>query len=542
VRRAGKHLIHALLLVVLLSGGCGRRQEEASPPAPPSAPVPGGTAVIAFPADPDVLNSLIRNSAYAGQILALLQDGLVEMDENLCWQPKIAREWSLSPDGLRLTFHLRPWRWADGVPLTAQDVVSSLNLFQDPAVASPRRGALAPIVRAVAVDSQTVRYEFAQPQADPLAATLHQILPAHLTGSLVPAEVRSWPINERPLASGPFRLESWERNRQLVLVPNENYPGPSPLLARVVFRIIPDETARIIALETGEADFLESVPVTAAERMEREGTAIIHRVAGRDFGYLCWNCRNPLFADRRVRKALSLAIDRDRIITDLLGGYGAAGTSLIPPALWNHDGDLPPDPHDPQRARQLLAAAGARDRDNDGVLELGGHRFEFTLLTRQGDPVRENGAVIIRENLREVGIVVRPRIMELATAVDLVRAGRFDAYLGVFQANLMGDPSPQLHSSATDRYNYGHYHNTEVDSLLELGLSIADRARALPVWYRLQEVVAEDPPLAVLYYPETLCAASPRLQDVRPHLLSPYNNLPSWWIAPADRKYAIGTD
>ncbi len=522
---------------VLVAAGCGRERRPAD--AAEATPQPGGTAVVAFPSEPDVLNSLITESSFASQVLALLQAGLIEMGEDLQFHPHVARRWTLAPDSLSVTFTLRPWVWSDGAPLTARDVASSFRLFTSPAVASPRRGGLAGIAAVVAVDDSTVRYEFTRRQADPLAATVHAILPAHLTEALDPATVRAWPLNDRPLSSGPFLLESWEHNRALVLTRNPRYPGRAPRLDRVVFRIIPDETSRLVELETGGVDFVEDLSPQAAARLAAGGKVVIRRVQGRLIGQVQWNLRDELFADRRVRRALSLAIDRGRFVDGLLAGYATAAASPIPPALWAHDPELRPDPYDPAAARALLAAAGWKDADGDGILERGGRRFSFTLTTRQGDPVRENGAAVIRENLKAVGVEVRPRVMEFGAALDEVRHGRFDAYLGVYSARLWTDPSPLLRSDAVDRFNYGAYRNATLDSLLDRGLACADRARAFAIWRRVQSIVAEDEPIAFLYYPDTIVGVSRRLRDVRPHLLSPYNNLADWWIAPADRRFAF---
>lgn len=538
MRGTGRGLT-AVVLVVWLAAGAGcQQQEDTSDDGRPLAPQAGGTVVIAFPAEPDVLNSLIRSSAYSGQIVTLLESHLLAMGEDLQWYPDIATGWTYSPDSLQVTFRLRPWRWSDGHSLTAYDVAASFRLFTLPEVASPRRGMFAPVTLAVAVDSATVRYEFQHRVASPLNCIWHAILPLHKTATLDPAAVRTWPLNEQPLSSGSFVLERWDRNRELVLVRNDLFPGTPAYLERLIFSIIPDKTGRVIALETGAVDFVEGIPMEAARRLEKSGRIAIHRISGRDFGYLLWNFRNPLFADRRVRKALSLAIDRQRIIDSLLGGYARPAASPLPPALWAHNAAVAADPFDPQRARELLAEAGWEEVGGDGILEREGLPLAFEILTRQGDPVRANGVVIIRENLRAVGVAVQPRVLEHATAISMVKQGRFDAYLGLRQANLTGDPSPQIHSQATDRFNYGRYSNAQVDSLIDLGLTLADRARAGPVWDRLQEIVAEDQPMAFLYYPETLCGVSRRVRGVRPHMLSPFNNISEWWIAPADRKYA----
>ena len=262
-------------------------------------------------------------------------------------------------------------------------------------------------------------------------------------------------------------------------------------------------------------------------------------VGGRRFYYLGWNLRNPVLADAKTRRALSLAIDRELMVATLLKGHGSPAASPIPPVLWNHHGQLKPDVRDLERARQLLYEAGWRDLGNDGVLERDGHRLAFEIITRQGDPVRRDGAVILRAQLAEIGAKVSLRVMEHSASLSRVRAGNYDAYLGRLNANLFGNPAGYVASDATDRFNFGHYANSEVDSLLAVASGQLDREKALPQWLRLQEVLAEDPPAAYLMYADYLVGVSTRLQDVVPHLLSPINNLARWWIAPEDRKYRV---
>jgi peptide/nickel transport system substrate-binding protein len=360
-------------------------------------------------------------------------------------------------------------------------------------------------------------------------------------GNLDPASVASWPINRQPLSSGEFMLERWDNNRSLSLVRNPRYPGRAALLERVVFRILPEANTRLLALESGEVDLVDGLDPDGADRLARSGRVDIIPAGGRSFYYLGWNFRNPAFADRETRQALDLALDRELMVATLLKGYGRPAVGPIPPVLWNHHGGLTAVPHDPVRARALLAAAGWRDSDGDGVIERGGVPFSFEIITKQGDPVRENAAVILRANLAEVGVAVSLRVLEHASGLAQIRAGRYDAYLGLLNANLFGNPAPYVGSDGVDQFNFGMYANAEVDSLLAVATGPLTREEALPLWLRLQEVLMADPPAAYLMYPDNLVGASHRVHDVRPHLLSPWNNLASWWIAPADRIYRTGS-
>jgi len=503
-----------------------------------TSPVAGGTAVIAFAEDPDVLNPLIYQSAASGQILVLLHEGLVEMGEDFAYHPHIASGWRFSPDSLAITVTLRPWCWSDGTPVTADDVTTSFSLYMDPRVASPRSGSrLANIARVTAIDSVTVVYEFRERRADQVPALGHFLFPAHRTTDLDPSRVGEWPLNEAPLSTGPYVLTGWRHGQDLVLERNEVYPGDPSRLDRLIFRIIPDKTASIVELETGGVDFVENIPVHHARRLAEDGEIVLQRVESRLVGQIYWNLESPLFADRRVRKAMSHAIDRSIFCDGLLGGFGSPAGSPLPPAVWAYDATLSPDAYDPELARRLLAEAGWRDEDGDGLLERDGSPFRFTMSTRKGDPVRENGLQVIRDNLRRVGIDVVTRVMEFTSLIAQVRNGDFESYLGVFSSRLAVDPSALYASDAFDRFNYGHYASAKADSLLGAALSLTDRGEAKAVWDAFQRHIAFDSPLCFLYYPETIIGHGRRLRDVRPHVLSPYQNVTEWWIAPADRKY-----
>lgn len=531
-RRLAPGAILAVLLCLGAGGGCADRGGRTGSGTGGTSPQDGGVAVVALPAEPDVLNPLLYKAAAAGLIVAELHDGLTDMDENLAYAPRIARAWEVSPDGLAITYHLRPWRWSDGQPLGARDVVLSLALFKDERVASPRRSLYRDVLGAVAIDDSTVRYDLARALPDPVQATWHHVLPWHVVHALDPAAVAAWPLNRAPLSSGEFRLGTWTPNREIVLVRNEAYPGRPARLDRVVFRIVPEEATRLLMLETGEIDVADQVPPGAAARLTARADLRLVSSGGRRIYHLQWNCRNPALRDAATRRALSLALDRGRLISSVLGGYAAAAASPIPPILWNHHRDLAAPACDPAGAKRLLAAAGWADTDGDGVLDREGRPLRLEILTRSGDPVREQGVAILRENLGAVGVAVDVRVMENVAGQERVREGLFDAYFGMANANLYGNPELWVRSTATGDagFNAGHYANAGVDSLLDAALATLDRAVALPIWLRLQERLADDPPAAYLAYPDNLVAVSRRLREVRPHLLSPVNNLAEWWV------------
>ena len=533
-----RHVSCLACLPVLIGvlAGCGG---DGPPTVGSGIPVDGGTAVIAFAEDPDVLNPLIYQNAASGQLLVLLQEGLVEMEEDLRYHPHIARTWTYSPDSLTLTLPLRPWRWSDGQPVSAYDAAAAFSFYMDPEVASPRSGGrLRNIVSVTPIDSFTVAYTFRERRTDQVAAMGHFLFPAHAVRDLDRARVGEWPLNEAPICTGPYVLERWSRGREVVLARNEAYSGPASRLDRLIFRIIPEKTAAIVELETGGVDFVEDVPIHHARRLAEREDIVLTEYDSRLIGQIYWNHELDMFRDRRVRRALSHAIDRSQFSEGLLGGFGEPAAGPLPPAVWAYDETLEPDAYDPDLARRLLAEAGWIDTDGDGVVERDGVPLAFELSTRKGDPVRENGVQVIRDGLRRVGVDVTTRVMEFTSLIDRVRRGDFEAYLGVFSSRLAVDPSALYASDAFDRFNYGHYADAVTDSLLAAALSLTDRAEAKLVWDVFQRRVAEEQAMCYLYYPRTIVAHGDRLRNVAPHILSPYQNVTEWWIPEDRRRYA----
>lgn len=520
-------------LVLLASlAGCGR--DDAAPASgDASVPVRGGTLVVGVDSDPGTLNPVLRSTSLAGSILGVVNRGLVRMNARFEFELVIAHRLEWSDDGLQLTFHLRSdVKWSDGAPFVARDIEATYELFTDDRVPTPRRSDFAPIASVEAIDDTTVVFAFTERGHENLFATAFQILPAHVIDTLDPAEIQSWEINRRPIGCGPYQVVEWASNDRIVLERNPHYWLEPGHLDRIVFKVIPEESARLLQLEIGEIDFLDSVPSKEIERLRAKPEVVLHQLGPRNLGYLVHNLQRPLLADARVRNAISYAIDRRAFIDGLLFGYGERLAHAVTPLMgWAYDASLPPHDRDLDRARELLADAGWEDTDGDGIVDRDGVPLRLEVKTRTGDPVRENGVLVLKSNLRAVGIDVVPRMLELSTALEQVRAGDFDIYMGQMAARL----SPDLtYTFGTDGgFNYGKYSDARVDSLLLLARQTVDRGQASPLYRQVQAIVYAAQPMTMLYATDPPAGVRVEVKNATPSFLSPYDDIHRWWKQPA---------
>ena len=251
-----------------------------------------------------------------------------------------------------------------------------------------------------------------------------------------------------------------------------------------------------------------------------------------------WHQRRAPFDDARVRRALTLAINRPAIVDAVRRGYAEVAISPVPPMYWQHDFTAGRDlGYSPEGARRLLAEAGYLDRDGDAVLEsTRGRPFRFTLSTSHANAERADIAQMIQADLRKVGIDVRVELAEfnslVARVFDAEKRG-FDATIFMNPVEFRADDTDLFHCDRRDQpLAMVGYCNPSVDPLLDTLPRIADRSAALPLWKEYQRIIAEDQPYTFLFYPRSLVGISSRLQNVRPDVRGDWVGIARWWIGP----------
>ena len=490
----------------------------------------------------------ITSDGASHDVGSLIYTGLVRRDKDLNLIPNLAESWELSKDCLTLTFRLRKdAKWHDGHPFTAEDVRFTYETMIHPKTPTAYKEDFLAVKSVEVLDPYTVRIGYPQPYAQAVETWGIWTLPKHLLEPYVKdGRLREAPQNRSPVGNGPYRFVEWKSGEKVVVVANPDYFDGRPHLSRVVYRIIPSQATIFLELKARGVDFSG---LTAMQfRRQTEYPAFRkaynkYRYPASAYTYLGFNLKDPRFADRRVRQAFAHAIDKREIIEGVVLGLAQEATGPYKPATWPYNPNVARFPYDPQRARALLAEAGWRDTDGDGVLDKGGHPFTFTILTNQGNEERKKAAEIIQQRLRDIGVVADIQVLEWASFIkEFIKKRRFEAIILGWGIGLDPDQYEIWHSSKTgpDDLNHISYANPEVDHLLEKGRASCRREERTKYYMRLQEVLAEDQPIIFLFFRDALPVVASRIHGVEPSPNGITFNFIRWYVPKHLQRYTSG--
>lgn len=486
-----------------------------------SHPRDPNTLVFLIESSPANLDPRIGIDAQSQRIDGLLFDGLVARDAHFQFTPALAESWS-QPDPLTLIFHLRSHvLFHDGRELTANDVVWTLNSMRTGVVISPRAASYASVDSVTAPDASTVVFRLKHPD--------NFLLYNLSTGALgiVPAGSGRdfW---HHPIGTGPFRFVSQQIDQDVILERNPASWSVTPNIARVRFAVVPDAITQALELEKGSGDIaINSLPMDTLPALSSEPNLQIEDVPGTEVQYLAFNTRDPLLGDPRVRQAIALSIDRNRIIATLLRGHAQPASSLLPAAHWAWNGDGPQYNYDPARAESLLDAAG-HPRGANGI------RFRITMKTSTDEDTRLLVAVL-QQQFAKVGIALDLRSNEFATFYADVTRGAFQMYSLRW---IGGNEQPDIfgYAFSTARIppkgaNRGRYSNPALDALLDDAAVNPDMTKRRADYAGAQQILARDLPAFNLWYKDTIVVHNRRVIHIDPSPSGNYTFLESATLA-----------
>jgi peptide/nickel transport system substrate-binding protein len=548
-----RKVVTTLVLVVVAVGLIGLLIHLAKRPSPrpkgriptneqlPSPPAYGDTIIEASIGDASYLNPILASDSASGDINGYVYNGLVKYDKNLKLVGDLAESWDISEEGLVITFHLRKnVKWHDGEPFTSDDVNFTYEKLVDTNTRTPYASDYLMIDRFEIIDPHTVKIRYKKPFSPALESWGMGIVPKHIFEK---GDFNNHHANRHPIGTGPYKFVDWKTDERIVLEANGDYFEGRPYIDRIIYRIMPDEAVQFLELRKGTIDTMGLTPDQfQKEAVSEEFLDSFNKFRYPSFGYtyLGYNLKNPLFENKSVRQAITYAINRQEIIDGVLLGLGQVSTGPFPPTSWAYNKNVPVYEYNPEKAKELLCKCGWRDRDGNGILEKDGKPFSFTLMTNQGNKMRELCATIIQSNLRAVGIQVNIRILEWAAFIhQYIDKKNFDAVLLGWSLSRDPDQYAIWHSSQIKegQYNFISYNNPEVDRLLVEGRRTFDMQKRKEIYHKIHAILAEEQPYTFLYVADALPIVHNRFHGIEVAPAGIGYNFIKWYVPKDQQKY-----
>lgn len=496
----------ALVVAVAGCGGSGTGDSAAA----------DATLVIALPSQPENLNPLASDNVYGGN--QKFFNGLLRYAKDLTAEPDLARELpTRSADGMTVTVKVRDdVKFHDGTALMAKDVAFTYNAILDKDTASPMATLLDTLDSATAVNATTIKFRLKR--IDPAFYDKLQIgiVPA---AALEGRDIKTAPFNRKPIGTGPYAIKEFQPDGRIVMEANANYFRGAPKIKRIVLTAVEDENARVALLEKGTIDAAGIVP-KLAPRVRRNGNYNVLEVRTADARVAALPNRDPVLRDPAVRRALFLAVDREKMVQGALAGAGEPAYGPIMKDHWAYS-PVAEQAHDPDQAERRLDAAGWT-RIGDGTRRKGARKLAFTLIYPAADSVRKDIALAFASDMKQIGVEVKLE----GLSWDVIEK-RQDAGAVEFGYGTPYDPDIELYPLFHSKFatgdddfftNYPKMRNAAIDAALDAERSTLDRDRRKQDFVALQEELAKDASWLWLVRLRHIVAISKRVHGVDPQV------------------------
>jgi peptide/nickel transport system substrate-binding protein len=515
----------------------------------------GGTVVISMPLDPDFLFPPIVSSIVGKMVSDQIFEPLAALTPEMNplgdkdFRPRLARSWTWAPDSMSIAFSIDPRaRWHDGRPVRAEDVRMGFALLRDTLVASGQAANVADIDSVQVRDSMTAVVWFKRRALDQFFSAAVNIvpLPAHLLSNVDRAAIRNAAFVRAPVGSGRFRFVRWVPGQVVELIADTaNFLGRAKL-DRVVISIAPDPNTAVQRLLGGEADFYEILRGDQLAAAQKSPNLQVKPYGGVDIASMQLNLRDPrnrtrphpIFGDRETRRALTRAIDRLSIARNIYDTLVAVPLAPAPRAFGIADTALRQLTYDTAAARRMLDSLGWRDRNGDGVRERNGVPLRFSVIFPTSSRPRQRVAVLLQEQLKQLGIAVEVTPVEINTMIQRMRGREFDAVLNSWHFDATPSSIRQTWTSAAAREggdNYGSYESRTFDATIDSAIAASDAAAGRELYHRAYQIWLDDAPAVLLYEPNLVAGAHKRIRFAPLRADAWWAYLADWSIPAAER-------
>lgn len=502
----------------------------------------GGEYIEGIVGQPSHINPVISGSNNTDEdLVQLMYSGLMKHNSDGRLENDLVESYEISEDKTAYTIRLRKDAlWHDGTPLSASDVLFTLNLIGDPAYKSPLRGNWQGVETSL-IDESTLMFKIKTPYAGFLNNLTFGILPKHIWESIEPEKFGLTDLNLRPIGSGPYKYQSFQKDSKgniitYKLAANPSYYKGKPYISKLTFDFYPDDDTAVNAYNTKEIMGISSItPQKIADIKAPQSTTIHKFNLPRYFAVFINQTKNFALANDEVREALSRATDRKEIIDTVLGGNGNPVYAPILPGMIGYDQSAPGQEHDLQKANEILDAHNWI-RGEDGIRSKNGKPLEFALTTTDWEELVKT-AEILRIQWEKVGVKVHVNAYSIADVQqNYIRPREYEALL--FGQVLSADPDPYSfwHSSQKrdPGLNLSLFGDDTTDALVEDGRIEFDEEKRTAIYKEFQKKLNQEIPAIFLYSPRYSYPVTKKVQGIQTqNLVSPskrFFNINEWYV------------
>lgn len=547
--------IFSTVLLLSLFTGCGATSAELPDTSTPSnTQSSNGESVLryAVASSPKGLFSpLLSTTTYDNNVNSLVYSPLILLDENNEYQPGLAEKYEFSDDKLTLTFNLRKGvKWHDGEEFTADDVAFTFTSIADPKYTGSRFNEISKIVGAQdyhdgksdsisgikVIDPNTISFTYTEVYAPALSNFSQRgIIPKHIWSKV---DIADWEnqsdLLNKPIGTGPFKLIDFKADQYVELAKNDSYFGGTPKIDKFIFKVTNTET-ELSELAKGDIDVVTLSSIKEEELKELKDAGIkIEEKPSANYQFMTMNSNREFFKDKKVRQAITYAINRKGMVTSLLEDHGQVVNAPLSLAGWAYpESGLNNYDYNVEKAKELLKDSGWNE--NNGVLEKDGKKFEVELVVPTGNKSREQSAPIIQQNLKDIGITVNISTMDVASAMAKTKGeGDYDmALLGFTLEVDPGDANRYWSSSIANgsQFNFSNFINSKSDELIDNATKTVDRDERKQIYAEWAQLINEEAPYVFLYSQNDVRAYNPKLEGYKYSAYSIFPNIQNWTIS-----------
>jgi peptide/nickel transport system substrate-binding protein len=499
----------------------------------------GGTLSYGEYGRPSTLDPITSNEMITVRLGELLFNGLVGINEKQELVPDLAEKWEVSPDRRTYTFHLRkdvawhPREGEEAKPFTADDVIFTYKIMMHPKTITPLKVRYEFIQSAEKLDDYTVRFTLKRPILNALAKFSFKIIPEHGLSNrrYLSREDR---FVQHPIGTGPYMLKEVTPEGELILDVNKNYFKGRPHIDRIIARPFADQNIMTSALMFNAIDMIVLVNTRDVPEIQGDKRFVLQPYNALSYSFFGYNTRNPLLADKRVRKAFAYAVNRQEMLDAFFGGQGTLISGPFAPGSWAYNLDVQPIPFSPKKARELLREAGFT-RGADGYLQKDGQRLSLTLkvpIEKESEAVKRV-VLAFRNYLKKVGVNIKVEFKEWQSwKEDVFLEHDFDIMYASWVFDDSADISSLFHSGEIGPWknNFGGYSNPEVDGLINESKLTLDYEKRRTINRKLHAILADENPYMFLWTLTNYAAYQKKVRHVSIHPYKFFSYVDDWFI------------